>query len=335
METPAQRLQKRLKEQFDKFAKTPFIVPSLVALSAGVYYLVAVYASGVCLSPLIPPVVLVGLCWYSGIKGLKKLLIIGVVACLIFSGVYAVTLTDHYQHIQYKTGVSDDAGLTLRNGTLQPLYGDGSTVYRYTVTVHLANKSSSVSEVLLLIQSVRFPSYQVNNLTMTELYRNVTNVTTGEADVVYGYNTKLSQPVNAYVYWANVSGKWYLAATYTGGNPYWLPGPIAKDTLTVLAVLTPYAFSNAFPNTFFAYAIIVLMIWWTRRTRKMREDHMRKWEEDRVKEEAEKPKEETKVKSLQKQAMGLEGRETFVCSECGADVPADATVCPKCGEKFD
>jgi ribosomal protein L40E len=33
--------------------------------------------------------------------------------------------------------------------------------------------------------------------------------------------------------------------------------------------------------------------------------------------------------------MGLEKEEGFVCSECGADVPAEAKACPKCGEKFD
>jgi ribosomal protein L40E len=27
--------------------------------------------------------------------------------------------------------------------------------------------------------------------------------------------------------------------------------------------------------------------------------------------------------------------EKFVCSECGAEVPADADKCPGCGEKFD
>ena len=27
--------------------------------------------------------------------------------------------------------------------------------------------------------------------------------------------------------------------------------------------------------------------------------------------------------------------ETFECSECGAEVPANATRCPKCGAKFD
>ena len=31
----------------------------------------------------------------------------------------------------------------------------------------------------------------------------------------------------------------------------------------------------------------------------------------------------------------LGGDETFACSECGEDVPADADVCPNCGARFD
>jgi ribosomal protein L40E len=54
---------------------------------------------------------------------------------------------------------------------------------------------------------------------------------------------------------------------------------------------------------------------------------------EREKEQEGVPKDEKKVPSLAK-AMGLE-KESFVCSECGSDVPGDATVCPKCGEKFD
>ncbi len=87
------------------------------------------------------------------------------------------------------------------------------------------------------------------------------------------------------------------------------------------------------------YAIMVFMIWWTKRARRMREQQISKWEaESRKKiaeEKAKEQKEDTKVPSLAK-AMGLEpAGDTFVCSECGTDVPSDATVCPKCGEKFD
>ena len=66
----------------------------------------------------------------------------------------------------------------------------------------------------------------------------------------------------------------------------------------------------------------------------MREKQIEKWQAEHAKEEAEKPKTRTsKVPSLDATMGNVE--EGFVCSECGADVPADATVCPKCGEKFD
>ncbi len=33
--------------------------------------------------------------------------------------------------------------------------------------------------------------------------------------------------------------------------------------------------------------------------------------------------------------MKPQKKDFFQCSECGAEVPADAVVCPKCGAKFD
>ena len=137
-----------------------------------------------------------------------------------------------------------------------------------------------------------------------------------------------------YVFWANVSGTWYIAADYSTGQAMWLLGPMSKDTNAILGLILPISLFQTFASVFPLYALIVVMIWWTRRTRKMRKDQMEKWEAERAKEEAKKPKEDAKV-SLQRKAMGLDDEGSFVCSECGADVPAAATVCPKCGEKFE
>jgi hypothetical protein len=114
----------------------------------------------------------------------------------------------------------------------------------------------------------------------------------------------------------------------------WLPGPMSKDTNAILSLMLPLSLISTFVSVFPLYGLIVVMIWWTRRTRRMRKDQMEKWEEEHAKEEAKKPKQDAKV-SLQRKAMGLEDEGTFVCSECGADVPAAATKCPKCGEKFE
>ena len=334
MEPTAQRLQRYFKEQLKKFGKTPFVIPFAIGISAAVYYLVVLYGSTFCLSGLLTPLVLIGICWYFDIKSAKKLLVIGVLASLVFTGVYAASFTDRYQHIQYEVGTSDDKNATLTEGALQPLYGDKTTVYEFSVTVHVKDNATMVKDVAVLIQSVRFPSSTSENFTMTRRSINVSNDITGEANVTYAYDTTLSTPMNMYVFWANVSGTWYICADYSSSQAMWLLGPMSKDTNAILGILLPISMFQTFASVFPLYALIVVMVWWTRRTRRMRKVQMEKWEEERAKGEAKKPKEDVKV-SLQRKAMGLEDEGTFVCSECGADVPAAATVCPKCGEKFE
>ncbi len=336
MEPPGVRFQKYLSEQLKKFMKTPFVIPAILAITAGVYYLVILYGGTICFIGLLPPLTLLGLSWYSGFKGIKKLALIGVMAALVFSGVFTGVHTDQYQHLQYKVGASNDEFAThaLTNGTRDPLFGDKSTIYQFSVTVHLNNSSFVARDVSVLIQWIAFPSVTSNNYTMVRQSTQIVNNTTGEAKVTYVYNTTLSTPVNMYVFWANISGVWYIAADYSQTQAQWLYGPITKDTGAILALIWPIAIVQEFATTLPIYLLILVMIWWTRKTRKMRKTQMEKWEEERAKEEAKKPKDDAKV-SLQRRAMGLDDGGTFVCSECGADVPSDATVCPKCGEKFE
>jgi hypothetical protein len=339
MEPPAKRLQRYFSEQLKKFGKTPFVIPFAIGISAAAYYLVILYGSTFCLSGLLAPLLLLGTNWYFGIKSVKKLLIIGVLASLVFTGVYAATVTDQYQHFDYKVGASDDKNGTLKGGELQPLYGDKTTVYEFSVTLHYKDNTTKVNDVVVVVQAAHFPSYTYENFTMTEGSRQVNN-TTGETNIQYVYNTTLADPVNWYIFGANVTtsadpkGTWVVAADFSTSPARWLAGPMAKDTNAILALYLPISLFQIFGSVFPLYALIVVMIWWTRRTRKMRKDQMEKWEQEHAKEDAKKPKEDAKV-SLQRKAMGLEDEGSFVCSECGADVPASATVCPKCGEKFE
>jgi len=335
MEPPGVRFQKYLKEQLKKFAKTPFVIPLAIGISAIVYYFVILYGSSFCLIGLVTPLVLLGVCWYFGVRSVKKLLIVGVLASVILAGVYSATITNQYQHLKYNAGASDDKNVTLQNGTVQPLYGDKATVYEFGVTLHVKNNASDVTDVVVVIQTMGLPSYSYKNYTMVEQSREILNNTTGEVKVRYVYNTTVPDPVNWYLFGANISNNWYVAADFSSNPAKWLAGPMAKDTNAILGVVLPIALLQSFISSVFpTYAIIVVMIWWLRRTRRMRKTEMEKWEEKRAKEEAMKPKEDVKV-SLQRKAMGLEDEGTFVCSECGADVPAEATVCPKCGEKFE
>lgn len=334
METPAQRLQKYLKEQFAKFSKTPFAIPAAIALGAVVYYLVLLYLSTFCLNGLITPLFMLGILWQLGIKGIKKLLLIGLVASVVFAGVATATLTDIYQHLDTKVAASNDANQTLFNGNLTPTSGNSATVFKYSIVVRLPNNNTPIQEAHLFLLSIVFPSQKITNITMVETSRVVSP--SGITNVTYTYEAALPDSINWFDFEVKINGTWFIAADYLKDQPRLLIGPIFSDPLTVAGALLPIALFSSFTTSFFLlFGLLLLMIWWTRRARRMREDQLTKWEQKRAEEEAKKPAAaKAKVPSM-RSAMGLGKDETFVCSECGADVPADATVCPKCGEKFE
>lgn len=329
METPAKRLEKYLNGLFQEFKKTPLPIPVGIALSAGVYALVLLYAGTFCLGGLITPLFMLGIMWQLGVKGVKKLLILGVVACIAFAGVWVVYFTDYYQHIEPKIATSTNA--TLADGMVTPLFGDSSTHFNYTLTIHLPGTNATVEEVSVATASVAFPSAEANNYTM------VKDVARSNATVwYYYYNTTVSKPINQFLFWAKINGTWRIAdERRADGTELALNGPVYKSTSAVMAPLVPISFIQAFVGVYPLYALLLLMIWWTRRARKMRVEAYERAVEERAKEKEGIPQERAKVPSLA-EAMGKDtSGEGFVCSECGADVPAEAKRCPKCGERFD
>jgi ribosomal protein L40E len=329
METPAKRLELYLKGLFQEFKKTPLPIPVGIAIAAGVYALVLLYAGTFCLGGLITPLFMLGIMWQFGVKGVKKLLIVGIVACMAFAGVWVVYFTDFYQHVEPKIAASENA--TLSDGKVTPLFGDSSTMFNYTLTVHLPNANATVQEVSVNTSSVAFPSAKVNSHLML-LDGAKSNVTVS----YYYYNMTVSKPINQFYFWANVNGTSYFAdERLDDGTEIAINGPIYKSTWAVIAPLLPISFVQSFIGVYPLYALLLLMIWWTRRARKMRVDAYEKAIEERSKEKEGIPEARAKVPSLA-EAMGKDSSgEGFVCSECGADVPAEAKRCPKCGERFD
>jgi len=76
-------------------------------------------------------------------------------------------------------------------------------------------------------------------------------------------------------------------------------------------------------NIAILYFILLGLIYWTRSSKK-RYGQMKK-----EKEELSVPRK--KLDESEEAMM----EEKFICSECGAEVPADAKVCPQCGEPFE
>ncbi len=318
MVTPAQRIQKILGELYAEFLKSPFVIPAGVAFVAGVYLLVLTYISGFCLSGLITPLAIIGIFWKFGFKDVKKLLLLGAVACVACSIVMTVYLPYSWSDLDDPLVESDDG--TFTDGTVTPMYADISTAYNFTVTIHWTNLSDA-GDVRLIVSGVGYFPEPEMNLSMIPIHNADPNSTV----INYYLETEVANPMNVFYFGAPIDGSW----TYVGTL-----GPVPGSLGGLIVWLTPTAFVSTFASVYPILALLLLMVWWTRRARKMRTEAYEKAVAEREKEREGVGKDEAKVPSLSK-AMGLEADEGFVCSECGADVPAEAKVCPKCGEKFD
>lgn len=327
METPAKRAERFLKELFARFLKTPLPIPTAIALAAGVYALVLMFAGTFCLSGLITPLALLGFLWKFGLKGVKKLLIVGAVACLAFAGVWTAYYTHFYQHVDQERARSSDN--ILFNGTVSPMFGGKGDTYTYSIQIRLPSMDTPVEQVNVTTASVGFPYSPSENHSMTLVSIDEANNT-----LFYEYRTTVEKPINQFMFWARVNGTMLVGTEHRDGREYVLIGPVFTDPWSVALALLPISFIQVFVSVYPIYALLLLMIWWTRRARKMRVEAYERALAEREKELKGVSKDEGKLPSLAK-AAGAEGDEGFVCSECGADVPADATVCPKCGEKFE
>lgn len=324
--TGAMKAIEMVKGYYAKFLKSPLPIPTAILVTVLLYFVYVVWGGTTCcLMGLISPGALLMLLWSFEVKDIKKLLLIGFVTALACAVVQTSYLTYGYLNLEPMTVENED--LTMYDGGVTPMHGAADLSYNYTISIRADNLSliENVNVTVVGYKGNMFDAASEVNLTMGLVsWDNATGV------AVYGRNAVTTEAVNFYIFWADLNGTWIYASGV---------GPIHDSATAVLVPWVIFSFELVLIQFFPMYAIMVFMIWWTRRARKMREAQVAKWEtESRKKiaeEKAKADKEETKVPSLAK-AMGLEPEgDTFVCSECGTDVPADATVCPKCGEKFD
>ncbi|MDQ1372068.1 MAG: Zinc ribbon protein [Candidatus Thermoplasmatota archaeon] len=320
-----QNIIKAANDLFEKLKKKPvFAIPAGAALVGLVYLLLLTYAAGSCLVTMLPAFIMLGVFWFFGVKRGRFLLLAGLVGCAVLMLVSTYFFVGMYTNLEPATATSDDDAMVIRDGVVTPFEGDAQTAFNFTLSVYV-NESVAIGDVKVLIVDMVYGD--IRNETMLAGPRNDTLAQ-------YYYTTTVSNPINGYFFWVNVSGTWYLAADHEEGAEVTATGPMHTDTLEITLLILYLSAIQSFVQYFVIYALIVGMIWWTRRARRMREKQMDKWEAKRKEEEAKTPKDDAKVPSLAK-AMGLEADDSFVCSECGADVPGDATECPKCGEKFE
>ena len=331
METPGDRFMKSLKQRLKDFSKTKFAIPVIIALSCLVYYAIVSSMAAVCFSNLIAPLFMLALLWASGIKRVRKLLLIGAIATIFFALVLTAVITTNVQHAEQIVAESRDGTIT---GTLDPWYVDKNVPFTFNLSVTLTDENAVVNSAHIRMIGIGAFSADDYNFTMNRVPDQSPKNASGTYYWNFTYTTTASKPVNQFKFQVDVNGSWMAVGEVDADNNlYPIQAPIYKDSMAVAGVAVVSALQIDFFYVFAPYSIVLAMIWWTRRARRMREKQVEKWQAEQAKLDQGKPKQVSKVASRDA-AMG-KTEEGFVCSECGADVPADAVVCPRCGEKFE
>ncbi|HTY46918.1 MAG TPA: zinc ribbon domain-containing protein [Methanomassiliicoccales archaeon] len=185
----------------------------------------------------------------------------------------------------------------LTNGIVTPFKDTSATQFNYSVVLTGGNSTPT----LLL---------HIGSWSISEVIFKMTDNFTGPGPNQVTYNLSLTLPareVYAYFYeYVDPSG-----ATHSTPVAF---GPITANDGQILT----QALSSNLLNTFYLvgllFFLLLVLTWWMDSSRKKFEAR-----------QAGPPQKPTKGGK----------QEKFVCSECGAEVPADATQCARCGEKFD
>ena len=288
--------QESLKSKFLRFREKKYAIYIGLALTFIVCSILLVYSSYLlCFGLLLVALAGYYIPYYFGLRDRKKLAIWGVVLILLLSIPYTVSWVDGHKALGNTLLSTADGAMV--NGTVDPFYGDSSTVHDFTVLVTDPN----YSDVRVIVFDV-WSSTQVSNLSMV-----ASNTSQG---TLYTYSGTL-QNQSEYGYWfLAYNGEKYVTTSDVNYGPmhvtdvdlyvHWLP-------LLIFALLIEVGL---------LYFLLLILGWWTDKSKA----RLTEMQRQRAKEAP---------------PLGTEKGEMFICSECGAEVPGSASLCPQCGERFD
>ncbi|MDD3398525.1 MAG: zinc ribbon domain-containing protein [Candidatus Methanomethylophilaceae archaeon] len=271
-----------------------------------------------------------------GMRDLKRVLIWGLLMVFLISGIAMVFTSSFYSSEEMLT-VSSSDGILL-NATVSPHLPNESGIYRFTVIVTETGFDGIVLEL-------------------------------GDVDSVYlnfimgGGVTEYNMTIDGN--YSGVGNLYYVDIALTNDtNHFFVVKAIIADEVASFTALSPYpTLRGDDPVFYFAgnlyylalnvglpFFVLAFFSWWIRRNMDMAIERMR--EEGRLP-----PLETVCPRCGHKNPSALrhcaqcgeelpvfqppilrqpeKKKETFMCSECGADVDEDATECPNCGEPFE
>lgn len=291
-----------LKSTFYKFRRKKYALPLALVLTVVICALLLLYSAALCFGFLAIAVIAYYVPYFFGMKDRKKLAVWGLVLLVAIAIPYALKNVSDLQGYEDRTASSDDG--KLFDGTVTPFGASATGTYNFTVTV----SDPAITNVSLAIIDTR------TTTSFSSPDRNVTM--DGPVTVESGRQFyKEVQLTDESIYGFRFTAVNGTAATQTDA----IYGPISMDDGTLYL----NAITGAILSTFFSVGILfyllVLMTWFTERSRKKAQEMQGVLGPP--------PAEQQKEQKTKE--------EKFVCSECGASVPGDAKSCPQCGERFE
>jgi accessory gene regulator protein AgrB len=304
--SPSKVFLDRLRVSKWKYA-VAILVPNLVFL--------LMISVDICLGLLAVVLMVTLFLWLLRIDKFVHQLLIGVialvVATLVLSG-FAFSL-----FYEPTVGASSDDG-TLIHGIVTPFKASIGTQVTFNLTVTAPMSVANANNIKVYVNIAEDLSSWSKNLTMKLKNPNSTSGTW-----IFINDTVVTSTVMSYVFIASVNGSWHQTEV--------MNGPISTDTFAVFVLLFSIWLPTMFTYGLMQFIVMILFLRFSSKSRQTREKMMQDYK--KKKEEIGSAKQTSKGGSTKIAPAGSE--ETFVCSECGADVQASAKFCPQCGESFE
>ncbi|TLZ70793.1 MAG: zinc-ribbon domain-containing protein [Methanobacteriota archaeon] len=232
--------------------------------------------------------------------------IVFLIAALVFSGLLAQSLWsgDPVQVTGCDPQPPCPTTVTrITNVTVTPGRGAAGATYNFTANLTVPGGGNPANYELWANLTL------VDGLTFTDRGAAMSPVDNSDMNLADGKQYYALLPVDdhMYIFWASVaesngtSTRWFASS--------WQVGPITTGVGPFFGFAIYYGvFSLILPISF--YFLLVMLFWWTQRAR------------------------------VERARLGMaaptESSDTgFMCTNCGADVPAEAKACPKCGATFE
>jgi hypothetical protein len=254
-----------------------------------------------CLSILFAGIVMLALPYWLKERNMRTLALNGVVvfliATLIFGALFAQTLSGN-DPVPVASEFS--GGAILSNATVTPGRGPPGASYNFTANLTVpGGVDASMYAVFLNLTTIDGTESPVSMAAVDPLD---TDLSDGKRYYAY-----LSVGDRIYLFWFAVRIE--NGSAFSWFESPWQIGPITAGYGTFFGFSLYYgALALILPVSF--YFIVLMLYWWTQRAKAER----------------------------RRLGMAVETASTdsgFMCTNCGADVPAEAKNCPKCGAAFE